>query len=323
MNTNDTITTRAMTRSTLIALITCALPISVWSGDADVSRVEINKIHDLVQTSTADPVDETAPYAFGMEVNDSSSSFTLITSAAYTPPGGSSTSLSGDGEGNFEFEQSFATQAGMDATFPNGTHNFTLQTTTAPATYSPALTLSGDSYPITPKLSNTNWSGGKLQFDSSADYTFTWNSSGSGASFSITDATEDNKFFTNSTTTSTTVPAGTLSPNQDYLAVVCFSTANIVQDGPTTLNGFYGTFTHFVIHTVPEPSAQLSISRVGTASVQITWATNFADHVLEYATNLPAAGWSTVTNVIVVAGDRLSVTTEASAAQRFFRLRKF
>jgi hypothetical protein len=68
--------------------------------------------------------------------------------------------------------------------------------------------------------------------------------------------------------------------------------------------------------------ARLSISPVSAASVQITWATNFADHVLEYATSLPAAGWSTVTNAVTTIGDRLSVTVDTGATTRFFRLRK-
>ena len=70
------------------------------------------------------------------------------------------------------------------------------------------------------------------------------------------------------------------------------------------------------------PAAWLKVSRVETASVQFTWATNFADHVLEYAASLPAAGWSTVTNAAATIGDRLSVTVDTGASKRFFRLRK-
>ena len=58
------------------------------------------------------------------------------------------------------------------------------------------------------------------------------------------------------------------------------------------------------------PQARLSISPVSAESVQITWATNFADHVLEYAISLPAAGWSAVTNAATTMGDRLSVTLD-------------
>src|SRR6266850_1141882 len=68
-------------------------------------------------------------------------------------------------------------------------------------------------------------------------------------------------------------------------------------------------------------AARLDISRVGTTAVQITWATNFVDHVLEYATSLPALSWSTVTNAVTTIGDRLSVTVDTGASNRFYRLR--
>jgi hypothetical protein len=70
------------------------------------------------------------------------------------------------------------------------------------------------------------------------------------------------------------------------------------------------------------PAPRLSVSRVGTASVQITWATNLSDHVLEYATRLPAAGWSTVTNTPSTVGDCHSVTVDTGASKRFYRLRE-
>ena len=44
--------------------------------------------------------------------------------------------------------------------------------------------------------------------------------------------------------------------------------------------------------------------------------------VLEFAASLPAAGWSTVTNAVATIGNRLSVTLDTDAAQRFYRLRK-
>ena len=69
-------------------------------------------------------------------------------------------------------------------------------------------------------------------------------------------------------------------------------------------------------------AAGLNISQAGTASVQITWSTNFADHVLEYAAGLPALRWSTVTNVVSNVGDHRSVTLDTGVSQRFYRLRK-
>jgi hypothetical protein len=103
-----------------------------------------------------------------------------------------------------------------------------------------------------------------------------------------------------------------------------FSTST---DGRVVWNGTTGWWGGHIwlvtisnITLVPQP--QLSIARVGPASAQITWATNFADHVLEYATSLPTASWSTVPDTRVVTGDRFAVTIDSNAAQRFYRLRK-
>lgn len=70
------------------------------------------------------------------------------------------------------------------------------------------------------------------------------------------------------------------------------------------------------------PAALLSISRAGTTSVQISWATKFSDYVLEYATSLPTASWGTVTNPVVTIGERAFVTVDAGASERIYRLRK-
>ena len=74
------------------------------------------------------------------------------------------------------------------------------------------------------------------------------------------------------------------------------------------------------ITLVPVP--WLDIAQVGPASVQIAWATNFADHVLESTTSSPALGWATVTNAPGIAGERVSVTLDMDVSNRFYRLRR-
>ena len=114
-------------------------------------------------------------------------------------------------------------------------------------------------------------------------------------------------------------PAGT-----QYLFNWEFSTStngDIVWNGVTAWAGghaWYITISNLTLVAVP----WLNISRAGTASVQITWATDFAGHILEYTTRLPAPGWSTVTNDVALVGDRLSVTLDTGVSERFYRLRK-
>jgi len=80
---------------------------------------------------------------------------------------------------------------------------------------------------------------------------------------------------------------------------------------------WYVTITNVTL--VPAP--WLDISRLGN-EVQIAWATNFADHALEYASRLPANRWRTVTNTAAIIGNRVVVTVEAVDSSRFFRLRR-
>ena len=75
------------------------------------------------------------------------------------------------------------------------------------------------------------------------------------------------------------------------------------------------------VEPMPEPEVRLSISKLGNASIQISWATNFTDHILEYAATFPAVDWSSVTNTATPVGDHLSVIVEAGALQQFYRLR--
>jgi len=70
------------------------------------------------------------------------------------------------------------------------------------------------------------------------------------------------------------------------------------------------------------PRDELIISRLDAASIQIMWATNFANHILESASSLPAVEWSAVPNAVVQAGDWFSVNLEGGETQRFFRLRQ-
>jgi hypothetical protein len=131
------------------------------------------------------------------------------------------------------------------------------------------------------------------------------------------------------------LPDGTYRFMGDYLRDIYSSGTQYLFDwrfsmstnGQVVWNGITGwagghTWYVTISNITIVPAALLSISPVGTASVRISWATNFSDHILEDATNLPAAGWSPVTNTVTTVGDRFSVTVDTNAPRRFYRLRK-
>jgi len=84
-------------------------------------------------------------------------------------------------------------------------------------------------------------------------------------------------------------------------------------------HAWYLTISNLVL--MPRP--RLSITRSAPGSADIAFLTNFSDHVLEYATNSLDTKWKTVTNAASTNANRISVTVDTAAPQRFYRLTKF
>ncbi len=131
------------------------------------------------------------------------------------------------------------------------------------------------------------------------------------------------------------LPDGTYTFRGDYLqeiyptgtqygfdwSVSVSTTGQIVWDGIVGWEGghiWQVTMTNIALL----PVARLSIENAGAGFVQIGWATNFADHTLEYASNLSAGDWNAVTNTVATVGSRFSLTFSANEPRRFYRLRK-
>jgi len=72
--------------------------------------------------------------------------------------------------------------------------------------------------------------------------------------------------------------------------------------------------------SLPPPS--LEIVRLNATAIQIAWPTNAPGYTLEFTTNLPAQGWTSVTNNVVVNGELFTVQLNAIEPHRCFRLRK-
>ena len=81
---------------------------------------------------------------------------------------------------------------------------------------------------------------------------------------------------------------------------------------------WYVTISNIALVPVP----WLDIAHVAPSSVQISWASNFADHVLDSTTNSLTSGWGAVTNPRIAVGDRISVDLDMDLPSRFYRLRK-
>jgi len=70
------------------------------------------------------------------------------------------------------------------------------------------------------------------------------------------------------------------------------------------------------------PPPTLGISRVDAGSIELSWPVTASDYTLESALNLPAPGWSPVTNSILSTGDFFTVQIGPIESQQIYRLRK-
>ncbi len=84
-----------------------------------------------------------------------------------------------------------------------------------------------------------------------------------------------------------------------------------------TRHDYSGVFLNILADPVPS----LSIALSGTNCLCF-WPTNAPGYSLQSSTALPAAGWSDVTNSVVIAGTNYTATLAATREESFFRLWK-
>lgn len=133
------------------------------------------------------------------------------------------------------------------------------------------------------------------------------NTAGAGAAFEIMPLLNGNDGFPNPLTYDATGYAGNLF-TYSTPELTGFDTYNL------SLWEDYGLVGLKLLDaTGPDPV--LAISRLGVASIQLSWPTNSVGYGLEYATNLPAQSWNPVTNSVVVAGGVFTVQFDIATGQ--------
>ncbi|MEN9573817.1 MAG: hypothetical protein RL514_1672 [Verrucomicrobiota bacterium] len=128
-------------------------------------------------------------------------------------------------DGKFALEQSFSSQAALDAAFPNGTYTLTLQTIND-GTRNPTLSLTGDAYLATPHISNFAEAQAVVPPN---DFTLTWDALGGTVSDYVSLELRDDADHTvvsspgfgqpgalNGTSTSFFIKGRTLRPGKVY-----------------------------------------------------------------------------------------------------------
>lgn len=238
---------------TLVAIIVSA-NISIAQDKGTLVKILYYK-----QTSASAPTMQGAIF-FG-ELNCYGAS--TVTNATLTPPGKSPVAMEPDWN-SFQVGGQYFSQAALDTDFPNG--NFIITTMGVNYTASIAVSLTGDTYPTTPQISNFT---AAQSINPNQDFTLTWNNLGLTSNdfikVGIYDSTGKNSIFETpppmnpgalpGNLTSFTIPANTLCPGAQYdVNLIVAKIVNVVTnnnpDGTkTVLASAYAKFLDFPIKT--------------------------------------------------------------------------
>lgn len=188
-----------------------------------------------------------------------------VTGGTVTYPGsGGPVALMGEnGQFDLDDEVEYATQAAMDAAFPNGSISLSVTNNGSATALGPFL-IEGDSYPATPHILNAVALGTS---DPSQDFTVTWapfEGSDEGDQV-LVQFREDNSDgeeifeFVDRTDTTFVIPGGTLEANKNYELNVIF--INQTTSASESINAIIGylTNTRVQISTFPQNPEDESI----------------------------------------------------------------
>lgn len=177
-----------------------------------------------------------------------------LTAVAVTYPGSGGAVNAPGGDGSFDFDpDSFATKGELDAAFPNGDVSLSITDDGASVPVGP-VSLTGDSYPNTPHLTNVD----NLEtHDTTQAFELTWNSfSGADSSarvvLQVWDEADDSEIvleFLASSATSFTIPANSFSPDKSYRFELLFIDEVVEISSPESIIGYISS-THVVGQTV-------------------------------------------------------------------------
>ena len=262
-------------RALLVGLMLLAVS---WQGavHGQTPSYGIDKTINYDQSGTATPtIDPQQPYSVyldaGFYTGDSEGSTILPSSTLALPSGATGVVAFSEEQGTLQFNQNFLTLTELNTAFPNGTYTMTLNTVasgaSAPTTLSSTVTITGNDYPVTPKITNTNWTGGRLVIDPTKSFTFTWpaftgSNSGDTINFQIENGGNVNQTVpADGAHNSYVLAANTLAPNTFYTGVLQFSDFEAGSSGTSLPGGalFYRQ-VYFVIQTgtVAPPSSTLN-----------------------------------------------------------------
>jgi len=234
---------------------------------ADAKTYWIHKEQDFRQTNAGDPTPISLGFGIDCGVDSSANTPGLLLAGTLQLPDDSTVPLAPYENGDLDFEgQWFATEAAMDAAFPNGTYTFTVETAHDGTRILP-LTLAGNAYPSTPHIAN--WTATQ-NVNPDADFTLAWDAITGGTTNDVigvligSEDSDESVYKSpgfldpnrlTGTNSSFTIPAGILLPSTNYEVWLSFlKLADLdTTTYPNALGvAYYNSRTRFTIRTANE-----------------------------------------------------------------------
>ena len=196
----------------------------------DVAAYVVAKGRRFLQGGSAPPAPQMPGFGFVSFVDPGAPE--RVSSATIKPPGSGALDMASHFD-QFELNQSFTNQATLDGAFPNGVYDFAI-TTVNDGFRNPALLLTNNLYPISPRVAN--WAAAHA-IDASGDFTLSWDSIPGGGTNEFIILTvkgdEGGDIFSSpgfldpermdGTQSSFVIPSGTLAPGATYRAQLLFA----------------------------------------------------------------------------------------------------
>lgn len=264
-------------RAAVVLLVSTSIMVGGLLAQS-VDVVPVLKIHEYNQTDATTTAEKAVnPWAFEVFIDGTglTSSFPLGTNT-FTPQGGSAggfTFNSGNGHWTYSGNSSFASQAALDAAFPNGIYDLTVGGIPF------SLSLAANLYPNTPlaTASAGTWTGGLLQLtaaQASAGFSITsntftgWANDGSfrigiwgdGSSYSQDVETYAANFLVMNVAGGALTAGNTYSFTVEFMRFTDSDTSLQPTLGVNALGvAGYVTNASFSVQVIPEPSTYAAI----------------------------------------------------------------
>ncbi|HUK81559.1 MAG TPA: hypothetical protein VLZ12_02900 [Verrucomicrobiae bacterium] len=320
---------RKIAAISMVFVVVCLA--SARTRGADVSLYAVTKAQAYIQSNAISPtLLSTGAYSFTAAVLEQSN---FVTSATVQLPSMANVTLTNLGGSLWDFTDLFAAQTNMDAIYGSGTYHFNIVTVND-GTKTPTLSLTGNSYPNAPTI--TNYDAAQL-IAATNNFTLLWSpfvggGSGDIIELVILDDHGDVVYQSpaplqsgalNGTSKSVVIPANTLLPGRDYSGVLAF-----VKVTQLNILGYFGAIgvagyssgTDFNMHTLTTPA--LSINLDTNQVIRLEFAADVGRHYeIQAKPDLLTSSWSSIfitnaaTNVI-----KYLDTDSTSLTQRFYRL---